>query len=245
MSSESFQIYLSSKTADVYINGLSNVQFNLPVIEIDDQYHIHLGVSSASIPLSFYNVNTNNNLLRYNLLLGENINVYIPIGNYNITTFTTMLNTLLTNITVVYSVSLNKYTFTHATSDFTISNASTCLSLIGFTEFFHTSSSRILISDRCINLSPVRSFTISCNSKTGNINKASPSIQNILCSIPISSNMLGIVNYTDPNNFQSNLFTSVLNNISIQITDQDGEYIDFNGVNWFMTLQLNIIRYVD
>jgi hypothetical protein len=245
MSSDSFQIYLSSKTADVYINGLSNVQFNLPIIEIDDQYHIHLGVSSASIPISYYNINNNNNLLTYNLFSMSSVSVYIPIGNYNITTFVTMLNSLLTNFTIVYVQSLNKFTFTHAASDFTISNLSTCLSLIGLTEYFHSSTSRVLHSDRCINLSPVRSFTISCNQKTGNINKALPNIQNILCSIPISANTLGIVNYDNSNNFQSNLYTNVINSICIQISDQDGNYIDFNGVNWFITLQLNIIKYVD
>ncbi len=245
MASECFQIYLSSKTADRYINGLSNVQFNFPVIEIDDLYHIHLGIVSASIPISYYNVNNNNNLLKYNLLLGETVNIYIPIGNYNITTFTTMLNSLLTNFTVSYSISLNKFTFTHATSDFTISNLSSCLSLIGLTEYFHTSTARVLLSDRCINLSPVRSFTISCDHKTGNINKAAPGVQNILCSIPISSNSLGIVNYIDNNKFQSNLYTNILSNINIQITDQDGDYIDFNGVNWFMTLQINVIRYAE
>ncbi len=245
MASECFQIYLSSKTADKYINGLSNVVFNFPIIEIDDLYHIHLGVISASIPISYYNVNNGNNLLKYNISSGENENIYIPVGNYNITTFTTILNSLLTNFTVSYSIPLNKFTFTHATSDFTISNSSTCLPLIGFTEYFHNSTARVLVSDRCINLSPVRSFTISCEYKTGNINKAAPGIQNILCSIPICSNSLGIVNYIDNNKFQSNIYTNIFNSINIQITDQDGDYIDFNGVNWFMTLQINVIRYAE
>jgi hypothetical protein len=245
MASESFQIYLSSKSADIYINGLSNVQFNLPTIEIDDQYHIHLGVSSASIPISYYNINNNNNLLIYNLISGAANNVYIPIGNYNVNTLLVVLNTLLPNITVIYNSSLNRFTFTHATTDFTFSNLSTCFQLIGFTSYFQTSTSRVLQSDRCINLSPVRSFYVSCDQKTGNINKANPSVFNILCSIPIDCNSLGIVNYVNTSGFQNNLYTNVLNSICINITDQDGGYIEFNGVNWALVLTVTIIKYVD
>jgi hypothetical protein len=246
MSSESFQIYMSSQNADVYKNtNNNNVEFYLPQIEIDDIYHIYISVANASIPISYYNVNDNNNTLNYNLSTGPIVNVVIPNGNYNVNTLLTTLNSLLINMTVTYNQITNKYTFIHATNDFTFINTSSCVYLLGISITGQSSISRVLLSNNCINLSPIRSFIVGCNLKTGNINLSNPEIQNMLCSIPISSNSFGIVNYTNDNNFRSNLFTNILNSISIFITDQDGQTINFNNVNWFVTLQLDIIKYVD
>jgi hypothetical protein len=235
MSSESFQIYLSSKYADVYKNNnLNSVEFFLPMIEIDDLYHIYISVANASIPVSYYNINSNNNILQYSLTGGPIVSIVISSGNYNVNTLLTTLNSLLTNFTVIYNSITNKFTFTHATTDFIFFGISTCLNCLGLSTQDQYSLSRVLVSNGCINLSPVRSFIISCNLQTGNINLSNSGIQNILCSIPIITNNLGVVNYSNDSKFKTNLFTNVLNSISIHIKDQDDNSIDFNSVNWFV-----------
>jgi hypothetical protein len=245
----SFQVYLSTKSADVYKKGVSSVEFHLPVIEIDDLYHIHLSVCSASIPVSFYNINDHNNVLYYKLTADTEITeIVLTKGNYNVNTLLTLLKSVLPAFTITYNIITNKYTFSHPTSNFSFyyntTYKSTCFHQIGFKEYDQYSSARILENDRCINLSPIRNFLISCNYNTGNINKSNPYANNILCSIPLTSNINGVVNYFS-DNFKSNLYTSVMNTITITITDQDGLDIDFNGVNWTMTLQLDIMKYVD
>lgn len=245
----SFQIYLSTKSADVFKNGVSSVEFHLPVIEIDDLYHIHLSVCSASIPISFYNINDHNNVLYYKLTADTEITkIELTKGNYNVNTLLTLLRSVLTDFTITYNSITNKYTFSHPTSNFIFyyntTHTSTCFHQIGFKFYDQYSSSRILENDRCINLSPIRNFLVSCNYNTGNINKSNPLVNNILCSIPITANIGGVVNYVN-DGFKSNLFTSIMSTITITITDQDGQPIDFNGVNWTMTLQLDIIKYVD
>ena len=53
---ESFQIHLTSGTADKIIDGNnSNVEFYLPTIEIPSQYHIYVSLIHAVIPFTFYN----------------------------------------------------------------------------------------------------------------------------------------------------------------------------------------------
>lgn len=245
----SFQIYLSTKSADVYKKGVSSVEFHLPVIEIDDLYHIHLSVCNASIPVSFYNINDHNNVLYYKLTADTEITeIVLTKGNYNVNTLLTLLKSVLPTFVITYSIITNKYTFSHPTSNFTFyyntTHMSTCFHQIGFQDYDQFSSSRILENDRCINLSPIRNFLVSCNFNTGNINKSNPYVNNILCSIPLTSNINGVVNYFS-DNFKSNLYTSVMSTITITITDQDGMDIDFNGVNWTMTLQLDIMKYVD
>ena len=149
----------------------------------------------------------------------------------------------MSNFTVIYSSLTNKFIFTHSSYDFII-RESNCFDLLGFAPYYHYSISRILPSTNCINLSPVRSFIIGTNVKTGNINLSAPQVQNVLCAIPIITNSLSVVNYINSDNFKSNLSTNVLSSISIHITDQDGLNIDFNGVNWFITIQLDINKYV-
>jgi hypothetical protein len=246
MAEESFQIYMSSKFADIYNTSyLNDVTFHLPQIDIDDQYHIYLSVVNASIPLSYYNVNNNNNTLNYQLSGGSAITIVLTNGNYNVNTLMTLLNSVLTNFTVSYNSITNKYNFVHATTDFTFYNTSTCFSILGLTSNDQLSIARILPSNRCINLSPLRTFMISSNLKTGNVNLSATEILNILCTIPIVSNNTGVVNYSNDNDFKCNLYTNVLGSINIKITDQDGNNIDFNGVNWFLTLQLDIIKYTE
>ncbi len=192
--------------------------------------------------MSFYNVNNNNNTLNYRLSGGSLITITLTNGNYNVNTLMTLLNSVLTNFTVTYNTITNKYNFVHATTDFTFYSTSNCFSILGLSSNDQLSISRILPSNRCINLSPVRTFMISSNLKTGNINLSAPEVLNILCSIPIVSNNCGVVNYIG-DGFKCNLFTNVLGSINIK-SDQNGDDVDMNGCSWYMTLQFDIIKYV-
>ena len=254
--SESFQIYLHSAYADSYNNGTlnSNCTFILPTIEIDSQYHIHLSVQSASIPVSYYNINNNNNYIyyiTYSGAIGTIRQIYIPIGNYTITQLVTTLNSVLPTISVTYNSQTNKMQLTTTQDSFLISYdpinivlKSTSLALFGLSNANHYSASKIINSDICCNLSPIRMYCICSNLKTGNMNLCSPLHQNVLCQIPIDVNRYGIVNYVNTNNFKSNLYTNTISNITIMIHDQDSNPIDLNGCNWSMALQLDVVKYV-
>ena len=65
---ESIQLYLNSNIADKYFdNQISNCEYILPLIEIPDGFHIYLSVVNCQIPYSFYNINSSNNKLIYQL----------------------------------------------------------------------------------------------------------------------------------------------------------------------------------
>ena len=64
MSHESIQIHLNSKFAKTFNNlYYSDVDFDTNLIQVDDKYSIHLSVLNASIPYSFYNINSTKNEL--------------------------------------------------------------------------------------------------------------------------------------------------------------------------------------
>ena len=113
--SESFQIYLNSKNADSSNNNLYN--FILPNLEIADGNYIYLSVQYASIPYSFYNINTTNNTLNYTLN-AVNYTVTITSGNYNITQLITFLKSSMSGFTISYNSLTNKITFSHSTYNF-------------------------------------------------------------------------------------------------------------------------------
>jgi hypothetical protein len=133
MSLETFQIHLNSEDAiKSYSLGNNYLEFSLRYFEIPSDNTIYLSVHHAVIPYSFYNVNQNNNTLSY-VFGGSIITGTIPIGNYTANTLLTALKTLLP-LTVTYSSITNKFTFTHATLNFSFLKAnSTCLGLMGFT----------------------------------------------------------------------------------------------------------------
>ena len=45
--------------------------------------------------------------------------------------------------------------------------------------------------------------------------------------------------------FTSNLFSNILNDIVIKIVDQDNNILNLNGLDWSITIQLDIIDFVN
>jgi hypothetical protein len=242
---ENFQLHLSSNYADkIYNNNNCDAEFYLPTIEIPSQYHIHLNVVHASIPFTFYNVNSSNNVLNYTVG-GIDYSLIIPQGNYTTTTMKTYLNTNLQNISVSYDSTTNKYKFVNSqNNDFSFNSTSSSLGLLGFSGQT-TSTSYSLISTQTINLNPIRCICVCTNLKTSNININSKNKSNIVCSIPIITQPNSIINYLNPNNFKINTYANVISSIKIQLMDQDGTLLNLNGANWTMTLQFDVIDFVD
>ena len=249
---ESMQIHLNSKFADNYINNsYSNCEFFLPVIEIPPQHHIYISCVLANIPYSFYNIDTNNNKLSYNIVVGasyETIN--IDVGNYNIYQLITFLQTN-TPFTFSYSSITNKLTITHPTSDFSFdSSNSTALELLGFKttdSLLSLSSYNLsLTSIYCVNLQSKHCICVQVNYQTGNINVSNKLSNNILASIPISGAPYSMITYRNSNaGFRSNLYTNSLGYLNVKLIDQNNNLINFNGCHWTLTLQLDIKNFVD
>ena len=238
---ETLEIYLNSKTARQN-SETSNCYFDIPNIDIDSSEQVYIGVRNSTIPYSWYNVNSNNNIVNF-MLNNISISVTLTEGNYNVNTLGVEFFNQ-TGITISYQKSTNKYLFSHLTSDFTIYKTSTALELFGLTEVInHHSFNKNIISDIGINLFTVRQiYVTSDNFILNNINASTHSNANILCSIQVTGNPNSITHYE---NTTAKHLIHHLNNISnlhIKLTDQDGNRLHLNGVHWSMTLQLYIIK---
>ena len=242
---EKIQILLNSKRANKYINNnTSDCVFFLPNINIKKYKNIKIAVNTAQLPYSFYNVNSTNDKLVYNVNSGPTQTIYLTHQNYNVNTLKTELLLHLGNdFSITYSNSKNKFTFSHSTYDFEFEAFSNCFELLGFDdETDNSSSSRILESANSVNLFTIRNIYItSDNFILNNINSYTPKQSNILCSIPISSMMNSIISYSNVFNIDSEInHVTNLSHLHIKLTDQDGDLIELNKCHWSMTLILYI-----
>ena len=257
--SETIQIYLNSKNATSYNNNLtSDCNFSLPLIEVDDGYYIHISVKNVSIPYSFYNIDSTNNCLFYQEKVVDgngaqtgtiNTTLYIPSGNYNAIQLANYLQTNLPRTTVSYSTITGKYTFTNTTYNFIIkSQFSTCLELIGCNQtndIYNTSVLKSYTSYIPANLSPRQCICVTSNLTTNNINNQVGNNRSILCSIPINCQPFSLIVYENKADAKFDLYTNNINYINIRLTDQNNNIINLNGQNFSITLQLDIIKFID
>ena len=112
-----------------------------------------------------------------------------------------------------------------------------------------TQNTAYLSSTTQINLSTKQVLYISSNLSTGNILMTSQNMlinnKNVLACIPITSPPYSTISYVNTNNFSVNLYSNILSTINIKILDVNGNPVNFNNQNYSMTLQLDIVNFVD
>jgi hypothetical protein len=243
MNVDTIQIHFNTKYANKINGSSSNVEFYLPMIEIPLQHYMYLSLQSAFIPYSFYNIDSSNNTLIL-VIDGNTLTYTIPVGNYNAYQLQLTLNTFLVNLIFVYNIVTNKFTINY-TEDFTISENSTCLKLLGLRNNL-TSISKILISDGIVNLLNKMCICIHSNLQTGNISTNDNKYDyNIIASIPVNSQPYSLISYTNVGNAKSCIYTNTLSYIKFQLKDQDGHFIDLNGCDWSCVIQLDVFKFVE
>ena len=250
------QIYLSSKYASSYnSNSISDCNFYLPVIEIPSQYHIYLSVQHAVIPYSFYNIDKYNNTIDYKEVSGtfpytiiSSTILSIPIGSYNALQLASYLSSgVLPNLTVVYNSIQGVFIFTNSTNNF-ILYPNTSIDLLGLSTDYidNVSVSKKLSSPSVVNLASKQCIHIISNFNTGSINNVLTSnSHNILSCIPILQQPFNNITYTNTNNFKVNLFNNNISSITIKLVDQSGNLLNLNNKHFSLTLQLDIVKFVE
>lgn len=269
---DSLQIFVNSKYANVQFNNYgTNSQYILPYITASSGHYIYISVINAVIPYSFYNINLNNNYLyctvHYQFISGvmsahdESYYIDIGYGNYNAVQLAQVLSNMSNwtptsslgsynnpNLVVTYSAIYNKFTFKNTLNlefDFSIPY-STCFEPLGLSKTLAVNNASFgysYTSFYTINLATVRTINISTNFSSGNLTILKTNNYNTLCSIPVLGLPNSLISYENPNDFKTNLYVNEFNNITILLTDQDGNKIDLNGQYYTLTLQIDILKF--
>jgi len=230
---------IGSNSAVQYLNGSkkSNVLLSLPNLNFSSNNitEVFLSINHAEIPNSFYLVNASNNTLVIN-----NVSYTIPPSNYNAISFmNTIQSGLLTafSITATYDLASNKYTFTRA-SPWTINSETTCWQFLGFDPNSYNVTSSIT-STYVLNFLPIPRINFHSSLLGTNNYNAKDNSSDIFLSVQNSSTSGSQILWNNYGQLKYDITS--LNSISVfdvRVTDDAGNFLDFNNVDWFLCLRI-------
>ena len=245
-------LYLSTKSSSgILLNGekKSYIQYNLGDY-IDFENDLTIDYVSVSVPYAII-TNSNYNINSYNDRLdvfydNSYFSWYFTHGNYTYQSFITAFKTLggvHWNITL--NSLTNKFTITNDTYTFTILGTSTMDYIIGISgdELSSTASAPYSMTcSRMCNFLPTPVFNVCCDSiNNGQVVSKSNSVSfsNVLCAVPNVSKLNTQIVYQNPQE-EFVLRSSKQNTLTISILDDNGQFIDFNGIASFFSLKFRV-----
>jgi len=212
-------------------------------IKVPPNVNIFFSVGLFRFINSFYNIPTSFSVLSYAKkvggVYGSTINIQLDIGNYDKTTIINSLNALQDDITFSYNSSTKKVTATnkHSVQEITLYPLeNSVLSKLGFSSTENTVFTTSVTGSDFINLVSTHSLYLTiediqlhANGTLGYTNT------NILEHIPVTAlsgnsqsfQSLGIYSKSD---------VKFINQLRIKILDSENRLVDFQNVNWYLTL---------
>ena len=241
----------------------SSMTFSIPNMLVDskDILFTTCGLVSAEIPVSWYLIDSDTNILNFSYLAID-YQIVLPFGNYTgdniVSTLIASFDLVLLAVGVTSNITLdlitgkltfkfnntlgNHITFNYNGSDglyrilgFTPNNDYTSVTSGGF-EFIYAPNPLNLLGIKQIRMCSNNLATI------GNYSTGSTSPNNILGCIPIDVEAWGLINYTNKNNQYSKLKARNISTVDIQLYDELGRFLQMNSINFTFTIQLVIFR---
>ena len=230
------------------VNGtyLSNINFNFSGLLSDDNniLRTYITVLNAQFPVSFYIIDDTDNVLNYTQA-SVSKSITVPIGNYNGNQMVTILNTGFTNNGSGITTSLNSQNgiliFLIADGfSYTFLSTSTIKSLLGFSSDI-TSTTLITMPYQLNLLGKKKLFINSNHLRNSAFSSKSLSCVQTIASIPVDQPPYSMINYTSVSDLEKIiLFNRSLDVLDIQIVDEENKYINFQNIDWSITLCLTI-----
>lgn len=246
-SQTSTQIYLNSGNADMLLNGTSKSNvvfvFQAPIILNKNVIEMRLSIVNAQVPVSWYLINSTNNKIC--ITLGGVKTAYLfPTGNYNVNSFiAAWVATFGANWTVTYNNVTNKMTFSYTASFSFSDDACSLFSIIGFVPGeTYVSSSNALTSSNSINFYGLNRLQVKSSTfQLNNVDSYKKGVNRTLGIIPITNLNGGICFYNNFTNYRNVFKNREISTIGIEFQDDYKNYIDFNNIDWSLTLQIDIL----
>ena len=239
---DSKQVNLCSSSAYTS-NGTKNSQmlFKINGLLVKDKNILYNQISMphCQIPISYYIVNSTNNYLSTNIG-----NFTLTNGNYNASTFATMLTGIMgTGWTLVINSITGQYTMGY-TNSFTVNSTSTCQKFLGMASntSYSSTSNAITFPYPCNFLGINRIKIKSSVFKTKNVDTNSGGHCDLLATLGVNNASGGLITYQN-SSFLVNYFENTnVDFVDISITDENDNLIDFNNIPIYITLQIDTIR---
>ena len=248
-------ISLNSKYATDKINGskLSNVSFDFNSIATKDRatlYHT-VAIQSAEITASYYNVNSSNNKINITQAGLAAQAIVIPEGNYDAITYAAaFIDEVGTAnpVALALNASTGRFTLVSATRAITLNvAATTAQSIIGIdpastTDLVFPSGTVGTQFPQLANFLGITKIKLNSNALAGdNYDSVALSTTTLVDTISATAVPFGITIFNSIGR-ESYVKAKRIDELDFQLLDQNNEFIDFNNVNWTLTLILNTHR---
>lgn len=247
------QIYLNSKHATLIADTRKKshcwFQFDEPV-RVPKSYDILISLTDAVIPVSWYVVDDSTRNLTVAFTNFGDYTFTLPKGNIDAISIATFLSPT-TPITVgpasvsfacAYQPQTNTYNFI-ASEPFTITSKNPIFGLSGAVRSsvlvagFHITS-----SDISIDLAGTRAIFIKSNFITNSVDSKQGSTNaGVLGKINIDVGFNELQHYRNDVSYKTKILEKDIRVVEISIWDEDHEFVDFNGVDWSLTITIDIL----
>jgi len=243
-------INLNSKDA-LRLNGdkISNLLFNMTNLIKDDVNMLYstIGIVNCQIPVSWYLINSSNCNLNVNVG-GTYYTLVLTKGNYNATTFFTEISYQFSTIGVNLVITINRITgvlnfnFNGTTVILYHLGSEGLFRIIGFDlEQDYTGSS--ITPPYPLNLLGVKKLKVNSNYlATNSYDSGNTFGADTIHTIPVDVPAFGLITFLNQSSTYGKMRLRRINIIDIQILDEYNNFIEFNNIDWSITLQLVIYR---
>ena len=249
---ESRLININSANALIKNNGTynSDVVFKFPGLVKPEQHisSVQFQLVDVVLPVSFYNLNYSNNTLNYQIS-SVNYTITATPGNYNFNSLASqMISKFLAN-GHTFTITINKQTgiiFLATPATNFILQVSSMFSVLGLLLSNHTSSSFSLTADYPLNLLGITKIKIqSVNLNTYNVDSSNNGNSNNIGLIPVDQPSFGLIVYENKSSSKFLLRDNRVDEIDLQLLDQNNNLINFNNLDWSLTILIETIREIE
>lgn len=252
MISETKLISLNSRYAIKNNNSfLSDLLFPYKNILVDSDLIMASDVQiiSAEITRSFYIINYSNQNFKISIDNNLSIIYQIPVGNYTGTTLINQILLLLNDTNFIISLNRNNgyLTFQH-NKTFTIYPTNYSINeILGFDPnltyiSIGPNNPYTLTPPYPLNLIGIETLYIYSNELQSENYSNDSNGSNLLMTIPVNQPAFCLINYFNYSNTKSILKNRSVNDIDIQIKDKYNNFINFNNINFNITIAIHIFK---
>tara|TARA_R110000868_G_scaffold96904_3_gene266546 strand:- start:8523 stop:9308 length:786 start_codon:yes stop_codon:yes gene_type:complete len=218
----------------------SQVQVSLPdlTFHLDNIQNAYFSVVHCEVPNSFYIVNYTNNQI-----VIDGITYTLTRGNYNVNTFITMFASILPQFQLTYNSATTKLTIQEIfLNSFTInasSKASTVNSIMGLGTTDMTGEDNYTMPN-VINFIPLQRINFRSNYFNFGCYSTSDNSSDIFLPLQNNAGQNAIINYVNQTQDKFLIQDRSITTFRINVTNDVGQLINFNGVDWLMTIKIDI-----
>jgi hypothetical protein len=215
----------------------------------EDIEYVYFSVPYAVIPNTYFNIDYQNQVL--DVSCNGSLNSYtFPAGNCNAYSLATDFPSVLGD-TTHWSITLNSddgiYTIKNSVYPFQLMGSSTIDFVFGFSDTLTSvfdGSYNTVVCPRICNFYQLPRINMRCRDLASSCSVSNTGFcsSDVVVSIPNDSSVGGRIIYKNIGDYKHLLEVSSLQTFTIDFTDEEGDFINFNGISSYFALQFDIYR---